>query len=266
MNEKLHGKLVAITGASSGIGAAVAERCAASGASVVLLARSEDKLQELVEHIQKEVEAKGTITAFALDVQNRNQVESVFTRIARELSPVDVLVNNAGYGVFDEFVHADLEDADGMFQTNVLGLMSCTKQVVPAMRHKGAGHIINVASQAGKLATPKSSVYSASKHAVLGFTNSLRMEMARDGIYVTSVNPGPVATNFFSIADESGTYLQNIKQFMLSTEVVADAIVQCMFTRKREINLPRWMNMGSILYALSPSLVEFLGKRAFFSK
>lgn len=83
-----------------------------------------------------------------------------------------------------------------MFDVNVLGLIACTQQVLPSMLATKGGHIINIASQAGKIATPKSSTYSATKHAVLGYSNSLRMEVAPQGVYITTVNPGPIETNF----------------------------------------------------------------------
>lgn len=100
-----------------------------------------------------------------------------------------MLVNNAGFGVFDEVQDIRMEDVRGMFDVNVIGLIACTKAVVPHMQKNRAGHIINIASQAAKMATPKSSVYAASKFAVRGFTDSLRMEMARFGVYVTAVHP-----------------------------------------------------------------------------
>lgn len=125
---------------------------------------------------------------------------------------------------------------------------------------------MNIASQAGKIATPKSSIYSATKHAVLGYTNSLRMELSDQRIFVTAVNPGPIETNFFTIADEKGTYVKNVKKFMLKPEYVAKKVVDAMLTPTREINLPRWMNTGSVVYALFPRLFERLGKRMFNKK
>lgn len=154
----------------------------------------------------------------------------------------------------------------GMFNVNVIGLMVCTRMVLPKMREQRSGHIINIASQAGKIATPKSSVYAATKHAVLGYTNSLRMELADYNVYVTAVNPGPIATNFFQIADEKGTYVKNVKRIMLQPEYVAKKVVDKIFTPAREINLPRWMNAGSIIYTLFPRLFERLGKKAFNQK
>ena len=102
-----------------------------------------------------------------------------------------------------------------------------------------SGHIINIASQAGKIATPKSSVYSATKHAVLGYTNSLRMELSDFQIKVTAVNPGPIGTDFFTIADESGTYAKSVQRYILKPEYVAKKVVDAMLTSTREINLPR---------------------------
>lgn len=134
------------------------------------------------------------------------------------------------------------------------------------MKNRRSGHIINIASQAGKIATPKSSVYAATKHAVLGFTDSLRMEAEQHGIFVTAVNPGPIRTNFFHIADQSGEYVKNVERWMLSPEKVAKRVVSIMMTPTREVNMPRWMNIGSQLYRLFPSVVEKVGKRAFFKK
>ena len=153
-----------------------------------------------------------------------------------------------------------------MFDVNVLGLMACTSSVLPVMKRRKSGHIINIASQAGKMATPKSSLYSATKFAVLGYSNALRMELKNDDVFVTTVNPGPIATDFFATADESGNYIKSIEKIMLKPEVVARKIVDAMFTTKREINLPGWMNLASKVYYLFPRTVEMVGKRAFFKK
>jgi uncharacterized protein len=153
-----------------------------------------------------------------------------------------------------------------MFEVNVVGLIACTSMVLPTMRERRFGHIINIASQAGKIATPKSSIYSATKHAVLGYSNSLRMELADHQVFVTTVNPGPIATNFFNIADEKGTYVKNVQKFMLQPEFVAGKVVDAMLTKTREINLPRWMNLGSIVYTLFPRAFERIGRKAFNKK
>lgn len=100
----------------------------------------------------------------------------------------------------------------------------------------------------------------------LAITNSLRMELANSNVFVTAVNPGPIETNFFNIADEKGTYVKNVRKFLLKPEYVALKVVDAMLKPVREINLPGWMNAGSIVYALFPRLFERLGKRAFNQK
>ncbi|PLR86049.1 oxidoreductase [Bacillus canaveralius] len=260
----LTGKNVIITGASGGIGAEIARLCAERGANLVLMARSLDKLEAL----KTELDGRFAIDIYIyqLDVSKTDEVETVFQKVIGQLGRVDILVNNAGFGVFREAHEATIDEIKGMFNVNVVGLMACTSMVLPVMRAQASGHIINIASQAGKIATPKSSIYSATKHAVLGYTNSLRMEAADSNIYVTAVNPGPIATNFFNIADQKGTYVKNIRRFMLDPKDVAEKIVNRMLTPTREINLPRWMNAGSVVYALFPRLFERLGKRAFNQK
>jgi len=260
----LTGKNIIITGASGGIGAEIARLCAQRGANLVLLARGIEKLELL----KKELESTHSVKVYVhqLDVSDTDAIRTVFTKVIDEIKNADILVNNAGFGVFDLAHEAKIDEIKAMFEVNVVGLMACTSMVLPGMKERHSGHIINIASQAGKIATPKSSVYSATKHAVLGYTNSLRMELADDNVYVTSVNPGPIETNFFNIADKQGTYVKNVKAFMLKPEYVAKQVVDRMLTKTREINLPRWMNAGSIFYALFPRAFERIGRKAFNKK
>ncbi|MDE3839496.1 oxidoreductase [Bacillus methanolicus] len=262
--ERLKSKNIIITGASGGIGAEIATLCAERGANLVLLARSIDKLEILKKKLEGQYSVQ--VYVYKLDVSDTDQIQEIFQKIFKEIGRVDVLINNAGFGIFREAHKITIDEMKGMFNVNVIGLMACTSMVLPKMREQRSGHIINIASQAGKIATPKSSVYAATKHAVLGYTNSLRMELADYHVYVTSVNPGPIATNFFQIADEKGTYVQNVKRIMLQPEYVAKKVVDKIFTPVREINLPRWMNAGSIIYTLFPRLFERLGKKAFNQK
>ncbi|NYE04905.1 hypothetical protein F4694_001654 [Bacillus niacini] len=264
VREQLKGKNIVITGASGGIGAEIAKLCAESGANLVLIARSMEKLKQLQMELQQKHQVR--VEVYQLDVSETEKVKEVFTAIFATIGEVDILVNNAGFGVFREAHAATMDEIKGMFNVNVVGLMACTSMVLPEMRERRFGHIINIASQAGKIATPKSSVYSATKHAVLGYTNSLRMELSDYNVFVTSVNPGPIETNFFNIADEKGTYVKNVQKFMLQPEYVARKVVDSMLTKTREINLPRWMNMGSVAYVLFPRLFERIGKKAFNKK
>ncbi|MDQ0231879.1 SDR family NAD(P)-dependent oxidoreductase [Metabacillus malikii] len=264
MNTRIQGCNVVITGASSGIGEKIAIECARQGAHVILLARREDLLVKLSERIQRDYGVSSHY--YVLDVQNLESIKSVFTAILKEVGPIDVLVNNAGFGMFNHVIDASLDEMKNMFEVNVYGLIASTKMVLPTMLDRKKGHIINIASQAGKLATPKSSLYSATKHAVLGFTNSLRFEVKPHQVFVTAVNPGPIKTDFFTIADKDGKYVKNVGKWMLDPDKVARTIVNAMLTSKREINLPGWMNIGSKMYQVMPKLVERLAGKAFSQK
>jgi short-subunit dehydrogenase len=261
---KLQGKIIAITGASSGIGEQLAMQTAKLGATPVLIARSEGKLKQLRDNIVTQYSVP--CFYYVLDVSREDMVEQVFSRIYDEAGDIDILINNAGFGVFKTFEDATMQEVKSMFNVNVFGLVACTKAVLPQMKKKNSGHIINVASLAGKIATPKSSAYAATKHAVLGFTNSLRMELAETNIHVTAVNPGPIQTNFFNIADESGTYVKNVGRYMLKSEYVAAQIIKAIHTKKREVNLPRWMSIGPIIFALLPRLFEDVTGKALNKK
>ncbi|MFD6441595.1 SDR family NAD(P)-dependent oxidoreductase [Peribacillus sp. NPDC060186] len=261
---KLQGKVIVITGASGGVGKEVAIQAAKRGGRLVLLARSLDKLHQLRDELTNQY---GVDTyAYKLDVADTDQVEMVFGDIHAQIGEVDVLVNNAGFGTFKEALDTELDETKAMFAVNVIGLMACTKLVLPYMKKRKSGHIINIASQAGKIATPKSTLYSSTKFAVLGYSNALRLELMEDHVFVTTVNPGPIETNFFSIADESGAYVKNIEKFMLKPEDVAAKIVAAMLTNKREINLPGWMDLAGKWYNMFPRITETFGKKAFFKK
>ena len=264
MNERIKGKTIAVTGASGGLGMEIARQAAKNGANLILMARSYDKLAALRDELMTKYSIKAHV--YSLDVSKREKIEETFKKIKQEVGPIDILVNNAGFGVFDTVLEMDLDEAEGMIETNVLGLITCTKLVLSDMVSRRSGHIINIASQAGKMATPKSSVYSATKHAVLGFTNSLRMEMHGRHVYVTSVNPGPIRTNFFNIADKEGTYIKDIDRLMIDPVKLAGRIVDAMMTGKREINAPGWMNAGSKIYSLFPRTFETLGRSQFNKK
>lgn len=263
-NPRLKDKLVVITGASGGLGEQIALESAKNGARVVLLARNYENLLTIKEKINASYGVQSSIEI--LDVSKHEDIPNVFQKIIKENGFIDILVNNAGYGIFEEAHVAKFKDVKGMFDVNVVGLITCTKEVLAFMREKRSGHIINIASQAGKMATPKSSVYAATKHAVLGYSNSLRMELAPYHVFVTTVNPGPIATNFFNVADQSGTYVKNIERFMLNPEKLAETIVDSMLTKRREINAPGWMNAASKLHTLFPRIVERLGRKAFYQK
>ncbi|MGB8000330.1 MAG: SDR family oxidoreductase [Anaerobacillus sp.] len=264
MKNNLNNKVVLITGASSGIGRQLALDIAKQGSKLILVARSEERLMS----VKKQIVSNGGYppAVWTMDVGNGERVDQLLPKLLNEMPAIDVLINNAGFGKFDAFVEADMKDIEAMFDVNVIGLMRFTSHVLPIMIQAGKGHVVNIASQAGKLATPKSSGYSASKHAVLGFSNSLRMEVKTHGVCVTTVNPGPIKTNFFDIADSSGTYTKNVEKMMLSPEKVSKEIISAIEKGKREVNLPGWMNAGAKLYHTAPGLVEKAAGKFFDQK
>lgn len=149
---------------------------------------------------------------------------------------------------------------------NVIGPMQLTKLLLPGMIDRRSGHLIYLGSQAGKVATPKASVYAASKHAIIGYTNAIRMEVAPFGIHVTTINPGPIDTPFLDLADETGIYRTSLGKHLLTVETVVDSVINTMGKPVRDVNLPWYMGITSKLHALAPTLVERLGRKYFMKK
>ncbi|MWC28957.1 SDR family NAD(P)-dependent oxidoreductase [Paenibacillus sp. MMS18-CY102] len=254
----INGKKIVITGASSGLGLLAAVKLIEQGATVALTGRNLSKLQQAASQLPG---GQKRYKLYALDVTDSNQTASVLAQVWEDLGGVDVLVNNAGFGLFERLVDAPLEHFEQMMDTNYMGAVRCTKAVLPLMLQRGNGQIVNIASIAGKIGTPKSTGYTASKHAMLGFTNALRQELQGTGIVVSAVNPGPFDTPFFQIADPDGSYVSNVKGFMMKPERVADAVVRVIGRQKAEIDLPGWASMGAKLYQLFPRLSDKVAGR-----
>lgn len=248
----LKGKKIVITGASSGLGLMTAIKLMQQGARVAITGRNESKLQAAVQSVPN----AGRISSYVLDVTDAEAASKTLERIWREMDGIDVLVNNAGFGYFETFVDAPLAHFEQMMDTNYMGAVRCTKAVLPQMLRRGSGQIVNIASIAGKLGTPKSTGYAASKHAMLGFTNALRQEMRGTGIIVSAVNPGPFESPFFETADPGGTYVSSVQSFMMKPDRVANAVVRAIDKRKAEIDLPGWAALGVKLYHLFPRLSD----------
>jgi hypothetical protein len=250
MGETLRAKVALVTGASSGIGAAVARLLDEKGAHVVLSARSEDRLRDVAAGLS------GPCDIRVMDVRDNASVVGAVADVAERLGRIDVLVNCAGFGEFVPFTEATLEHFQDMMDVNYMGTVRCIRAVLPHMLRAGRGHIVNIASMAGKVPTAKSSGYAATKHAVLGLTGALRQELRGTGVLVSAVSPGPVDTPFFDRADPQGTYVRNVRRFMLSPDEVARAVVRVIERRKAEADLPWTLAFGARIARLFPGLTE----------
>ncbi|EGN92457.1 hypothetical protein SERLA73DRAFT_147190 [Serpula lacrymans var. lacrymans S7.3] len=199
---RLLGKTVLVTGASSGIGAATAILFAKGGANLILLARRADALKAIADacttaHKESGVQQGGKVATIQLDVSDKAQVSGLLDKIPAELRAIDVLVNNAGYVLGVERVgEIAASDIEGMFATNVLGLISVTQLFIKDFKQRNTGHVINIGSIAGREAYAGGSIYCATKHAVSAFTGSLMRELVDTSIRVTEIQPGMVETEF----------------------------------------------------------------------
>jgi len=187
----LKGKVAIITGASSGIGAALALQISREGASVILAARRREKLEQLAAEITRAGQVALPITA---DVTKRADAEMLVRTAVERFGRVDILVNNAGRGHFASVEDTTDEMIRSMFELNVYPLWYTTRPALTQMKKQGSGHIINIASMAGKIGYPYNSAYVAAKHACVGFTHALRMELMETGIHATVVCPAAVAS------------------------------------------------------------------------
>ncbi len=191
MDVDLSGRVVAVTGASSGIGEATALACAQAGAAVSLAARRTERIEALATRIE---DAGGRALAVTADVGEEDQARSFVERTASELGRLDVLVNNAGVMLLGPVAGAPTEEWRRMVHVNVFGVLYSTHAALPLMKEQGAGHIVTVSSVAGRFARPGSAVYNLTKFGVGAFSEALRQEVTLEGIRVTLIEPGFVGT------------------------------------------------------------------------
>ena len=184
-------KIVLITGATSGIGLACARKFAANGDKLILTGRNEQRLAEIKKDLDTEV------ITLAFDVRNREEVEKQISSLPADWQNIDVLVNNAGLALPE--YEGDLDDWGTMIDTNIKGLLTMTRLVVPGMVKRNQGHIINVGSVAGDAAYAGGNVYCATKAAVKALSDGLRIDVAETAIRVTNLKPGLVETNFSNV-------------------------------------------------------------------
>jgi NADP-dependent 3-hydroxy acid dehydrogenase YdfG len=223
---KLDGKVVVVTGASSGIGEATVRALAAEGAAVVAGARRKERLDGLVEEVTQD---GGKAIAVECDVTDEEQAHDLIQRAVEEFGSVDILVNNAGVMLLSTVGKSLSNQWRTMFEVNVMGLLYATDAAIGHMKEQGSGHLVNISSVAGRKVTRDSSgVYAGSKHAVGAISEGLRQELLDDGIRVTVVEPGAVETELTDhITDEDARESLSglLKLERLQAEDIANAIV-----------------------------------------
>ena len=223
----MKGKTALITGATSGIGKALSYSLASKGVSLILTGRRKARLEEIKKDLEKKYKVK--VLALSFDISKKDKTLSVLEKNKSDLSKVDYLVNNAGgaHGS-DPFEKASLEDFETMINTNILGLIYITHFMIPLLKNKKAGHIINLGSVAGRWVYPNGSVYCASKHAVRVISEGLRIDLNGSNIRVTDIEPGMVETEFSLVRFKNDkAKAKKIYEGMkpLTPEDIADCIV-----------------------------------------
>ena len=237
----LTGKVVIVTGASSGFGAAAAKLFAKDGCKVILAARRLDRLQEMAKEIRDE---GGYALPVAMDVSQSVQIKAMVDFSLDAFGQIDILFNNAGFGRLDWLEKFDpIKDIQSQIMVDLLGVIWTARMVLPQMYKQRSGHIINMCSIAGWAAPPLYSVYSAAKFGVRGFSESLRRESAPFGVKVSVVYPGGAATEF-GLHVGQNTAKQRIKTpdwLKLSADDVARSVVGLAKQPRRHLILPWWM-------------------------
>ena len=225
----LKDKIVFITGASSGIGAACAEYFAKAGAKLLLCARRIEILNKLAAQLQTNHGVQ--VHTFKLDVRNHPEVTATLKSLADQWQSVDILINNAGLAAGLDFTQeGNIQDWEEMIDTNVKGLLYVTREILPQMVKRDSGHIINIDSIAGHQVYPKGAVYCATKHAVNAISNGLRLDLFGTKVRVSTVDPGAVATNFSTVRFKGDTKrAKAVYEGMeaLTPMDVADAVLYC---------------------------------------
>jgi short-subunit dehydrogenase len=248
------GRVVLITGASRGIGKAVALAAAKRGARLALVARSRDELDTVLS------QAGGNGAVATADITGRAAVDAAVEELERSVGPIDILVNNAGAGGYSSFLQTDVDVFERLMRLNYFGTVYVTKAVVPSMVGRGHGHVVNISSVAGRIGTPFESAYSASKFAVTALTEALDVELRPLGVKVSMVNPGPVETDFF---DARGVPYARKSPKPVSAEQVAKAVLAAVDKDRLEQLVPGMLHGAVIARHLFPPLFRWGTARAF---
>jgi short-subunit dehydrogenase len=241
-----------VTGASSGIGAAIARALAGRGWQLVLLARREDRLHALADELGAEYEL--------CDVGRREDVERVAAKVSERHPRIQLLVNNAGIPGRRGFAEIDLDRLEEVLRVNYLGAVWCLRAFLPALEAAGRSDVVNIVSVAGTVAYGPAGPYAASKHAELAFSRSTTAELRARGIHVHTVNPGFVETEGFPQATALRSAL--LRKLVVDPDHVARHVVKVIERDKRETFVPAWYRVAALAQALVPGLMARIATRS----
>jgi short-subunit dehydrogenase len=251
----LSGRVAIVTGASSGIGLETARQLAPAGVRVALCARRKDRLERVAEEMRSQ---GGDVAVHALDVTDATAVRWMVEEVAGRWGRIDVLVNNAGRGLSATVEQTTTDELRALLELNLVAVLTATQAVLPLMRRQGSGHIVNVSSIVGRRGVPYRAAYSATKFALGGLSETLRVELHGTGIRVSLVYPIATRTEFHS-AESQKTPWKRVGP-MQSAERVARAIVRCIRRPRLEV-YPYWpARILAVLSVVAPGLVD-LGMR-----
>jgi len=259
----MNGKVIAITGASKGIGAELARQLAAKGARLVLAARNENELESVAAECRK---LGAPVIVVRADVAVERDCQAIVAGAIAGFGRLDVLVNNAGATMWARFEDIrDLSILERIMQVNYMGAVYCTSHALPYLREAG-GLVVGISSLAGRTGVPTRTGYSASKHAMTGFFDSLRIELEGTGVGVTMIYPGFVATGIRENAtgpDGKPIQVSPVKEGeVMSVEDCSRRIVTAMERREREVIMTARGKIGLFLKLFAPAVIDRMAKRA----
>ena len=223
----LNSKAAIVTGGTKGIGRAIAEALVREGVNVCISARHADEIEQTVRELSEAGE--GSVTGAVCDVRDYEEVTALIEHTVAELGGVDILINNAGIGIFGKVEELTPEDFRAVLETNLFGVFYCCHEAIPQMKQRGGGYIINISSLAGTNAHPQMAAYNASKFGLNGFSEALMQEVRHDNIKVSYIMPGSVNTHFGG--DEPGAE----KSWQLQPEDIGRIVLDLLHHDERSL-------------------------------